>query len=88
MYRVFWSGKIVTAKQLSMADCPNVSNQNVSFCECPKRLALNTVNSYMGKPRAIFNEAGRTGDWNGRLGFENPAASVVVQGCLKAVSEQ
>ena len=60
----------------------------MSICRCPKRLAFNTVNSYIGKPRAIFNKAGRTDDWNGLLGFGNPAASVVVQGCLEAVSEE
>ena len=71
-----------------VTDCVNASNQNASDCGCPKRLAFKTVDSYIGKLRAIFNEAGRTGDWNSLLGFGNPAASVVVQSYLKAVSEE
>ena len=30
-------------------------------CSCPKRLAAGTVDSYVGKLRAIFNRSGRTG---------------------------
>ena len=50
--------------------------------------SFKTVDSSIGKLRSIFNEAGSTGDWNGLLGIGNPAASVVVQGYLKAVSEE
>jgi len=75
-------------KVIHVIDRPNVSNQNVSICGCPNQLAFENVDSYIGKLRTIFNEAGRTGDWNGLLGFGNPAASVVVQGYLKAVSEE
>ena len=46
------------------------------------------MDSYIGKLRAIFNEAGRSGEWNSMLGFGNPAASSPVQGYLKAVSEE
>ena len=71
-----------------VSDCVNASSQNVSDCGCPKRLTFKTVDSYIGKLRAIFNEAGRTGGWNNLLGFGNPAASVVVQSYLKAGSEE
>ena len=53
-----------------------------------KRLVFKTVDSYTGKLRAIFNEAGRSGEWNSILGFGNPAASSPVHGYLKAVSEE
>ena len=71
-----------------VAECVNAPNQNASDCGCPKRLAFKTVDSYIGKLRAIFNEADRSGEWNGMLGFGNPAASSPVQGYLKAVSEE
>ena len=70
------------------AECVNAPNQDASDCGCPKRLAFKTVDSYIGKLRAIFKEAGRSGDWNSMLGFGNPAASSPVQGYLKAVSEE
>ena len=73
---------------LHLSDCVNASSQNASDCGCPKRLEFKTVDSYIGKLRAIFNEAGRTGDWNSLVGFGNPAASVVLQSYLKAVSEE
>lgn len=71
-----------------VAECVNAPNQDASDCGCPKRLAFKTVDSYIGKLRAIFNEAGRSGEWNSMLGFGNPAASSPVQGYLKAVSEE
>ena len=71
-----------------VAECVNAPNQDASDCGCPKRLAFKTVDSYIGKLRAIFNEAGRSGQWNSMLGFGNPAASSPVQGYLKAVSEE
>ena len=35
-------------KIVHVADCVNTSNQNVSDCCCPKRLAFKTVDSYIG----------------------------------------
>jgi len=85
----FWVWKDRHGKTVvHVTNCVNASNQNASECGCPKLLAFKTVDSYIGKLRAIFNEAGRTGDWNSLLGFGNPAASVVVQSYLKAVSEE
>ena len=75
-------------KAVHISDCPNLASQQATTCACPKRLAFKTVDSYIGKLRAIFNEAGRTGDWNGMLGFGNPAASLEVQRYLKAVTEE
>ncbi|CAH3180035.1 unnamed protein product [Porites lobata] len=41
-------------------------------CSCPKRLAAETVDSYIGKLRSIFNRLGRTG-------FSNPLAHPCVK---------
>ena len=50
-------------------------------CSCPKRLAAGTVDSYIGKLRAIFNRLGRTG-------FSNPLAHPCVKEYLKFVREE
>ena len=63
--------------------CPFASSQSPSACACPKRLAFKTVDSYIGKIRAIFNELGRSRDWNTMLGFGNPGASFEVRSYLK-----
>ena len=57
--------------------------QRTANCKCPKRLAFKTVDSYIGKLRAIFKETGRGGKWNSMLGLGNPAASPEVQKYLK-----
>ena len=57
--------------------------QRTANCKCPKRLAFKTVDSYIGKLRAIFKETGRGGKWNSVLGLDNPAASPEVQKYLK-----
>ena len=46
------------------------------------------VDSYIGKLRAIFKEAGREGDWNTALGLGNPAASAEVKAYLKAFTSE
>ena len=50
-------------------------------CDCPKRLAAGTVDSYIGKLRAIFNKLGRTG-------FSNPLTHPCVKEYLKFVKEE
>ena len=62
--------------------------QRTANCKCPKRLAFKTVDSYIGKLRAIFKETGRGGKWNSMLGLGNPAASPEVQKYLKASTEE
>lgn len=69
---------------IHFAGCVRAPNQDASDCGCPNRLAFKTVNSYVGKLRAIFNEAGRSGDWNSLLGFGNPTASSPVQSYLQS----
>ncbi|KAI8510818.1 hypothetical protein Bbelb_117340 [Branchiostoma belcheri] len=57
-------------------------------CQCPARLAFKTVDSYIGKLRAIFSENGRGGEWDGRLGVGNPAASKEVKQYLASVTAE
>ena len=59
-----------------------------SSCNCPKRLAAKTVDNLIGKLRAIFIGAGRSGEWNDLLGVGNPAAHHQVKQYLKLVSEE
>ena len=57
-------------------------------CRCPVRLFYATVDSYIGKLRAIFKDAGREGDWNTALSLGNPAASAEVKAYLKAFTSE
>ena len=41
-------------------------------------LAAGTVNSLIGKLRSNFNALGRSGDWDDRSGFGNPALHLSV----------
>ena len=47
-----------------------------------------TVDSYIGKLRAIFKEAGRDGDWNSALGLGNRAAFTEDKAYLKAFTSE
>lgn len=55
-------------------ECSHQGRRGSTTCACPSRLSYNTVDSYIGKLRAIFQEAGRKGDWDARLNIGNPAA--------------
>ena len=68
--------------------CPDSHLQSAAKCKCPKRLAFKTIESYIGKLRAIFKETGRCGEWNSLPGLGNPAASLQVQKYLKASTEE
>lgn len=68
--------------------CPDGHLQSGASCACPKRLAFKTIDSYIGKLRAVFKDIGRCGEWNASLGFGNPAASPEVQRYLKMSTEE
>ena len=51
------------------------------ICDCPKRLAAGTVDSYIGKLRSIFNKLGR-------IGMSNPLSHSTVKEYLKFVREE
>ena len=57
--------------------CPHIGKQGSFPCECPRRLAAGTVDSYVGMLRASFNSVGRRG-------FSNPCDSEEVKGWVKA----
>ena len=65
-----------------------VPTPNFKVQPSARHLAFKTIDSYIGKLRAIFKEAGRCGDWNLLLGLGNPAASLEVQKYLKASTEE
>ena len=58
------------------------------FLRCPCHLAYSTVDSYIGKLRSIFAEAGRQGDWNRTLLLGNPATDLLVKVYLKQVTAE
>lgn len=49
--------------QIHVDGCPNMGKHGSHTCTCPIRLAFSTVDSYIGKLRAIFHDAGRQGEW-------------------------
>ena len=57
-------------------------------CGCPTRLTAGTVDSMIGKLRAIFQEQDRAGDWESGFGLGNPAASLLVRKYLKHIREE
>ena len=57
-------------------------------CPCPKHLAFGTVDSLIGKLRAIFNESGRRGEWDPRLLLGNPATDLSLKQYLKCVTAE
>lgn len=68
--------------------CPHSHLKGHGVCECPLRLAYGTVDSYIGKLRAIFNKRGRQGEWNRPLVVGNPATDHSVKQYLKAVTAE
>ena len=65
--------------QVHVSTCPYLGKHKVHSCDCPVRLSYATVDSYIGKLRAIFKDAGREGDWNTALNLGNPAASAYLK---------
>ena len=57
-------------------------------CGCPTHLSHRTVDTLIGKLRAVFKEVGRDGDWNSAFGVGNPAASNEVKCYRKAVTSE
>ena len=74
--------------QVHAVGCPRRGLTCPSQCGCPPHLAAGSVDSLIGKLRAIFKENDQAGDWEERLGLGNPAASLLVQKYLKCIKEQ
>lgn len=84
---LIWKDKKGKTK-VHQVGCIYRGQKGVSPCECPIRLSYNTVDSCVGKLRAIFKSIGRQGDWDFALGLGNPAASLPVKEYLKAVTAE
>ena len=69
-------------------DCHTWGGNAGLDCECPKRLAFGTVDSLIGKLRAIFAESGRGAEWQSLLGVGNPASCRSVKNYLSNVREE
>ena len=67
---------------------PHIGKKGLFSCRCPRRLACSTVESYIGKLRSIFAEAGRQEDWNRTLLLSNPATVLLVKVYLKQVTAE
>ena len=68
--------------------CPHLGKRGTFDCACPLRLSYKTVDSYIGKLRAIFHSVGRDGEWDRRLGLGNPAADKYVKDYLRLVTAE
>jgi hypothetical protein len=74
--------------QVHWQGCPYIGQKGKRDCQCPLRLAYKTVDSYIGKLRAIFHSIGRDGEWDKRLGLGNPAADKSVKDYLRLVTAE
>lgn len=68
--------------------CPYIGNAKIKSCGCPRRLSYGTVDSLIGRLRAIFASSGRGGDWFPLLNVGNPAADRSVKQYLSCVREE
>ena len=74
--------------QVHCNGCKFIGQQGRHPCGCPQRLSYKTVDSYIGKLRSILHAEGRDGEWDKRLGLDNPAAIKSVKDCLRLVSAE
>ena len=74
--------------QVHVLGCPHLGDRGIKKCGCPVRLSYKTVDSYIGKLRSIFHNAGRDGEYDNRLGFGNPAADKSVETYLRLVTSE
>ena len=69
-------------------ECRFLGQKTVHTCACPRRLAYGTVDSLIGKLRAVFAESGRCFDDSLLPGYGNPAASREAKEYFVAVREE
>ena len=74
--------------QVHRNGCNHLGTRGTFECGCPLRLSYKTVDSYIGKLRAIFHTIGRDGEWDKRLGLGNPAADKSVKDYLRLVTAE
>lgn len=66
--------------------CRHKGEKGKYDCGCSVRLSYKTLASYIGKLQAIFHSLGRDGEWDKRLGLDNPAADKSVKDLLRLVT--
>ena len=74
--------------QVHRNGCPHLGKRGTFDCACQLRLSNKTVDSYIGKLRAIFHSVGRDGEWDKRLDLGNPAADKSVKDYLRLVTAE
>ena len=74
--------------QVHRNGCSHLGKRGTFDCACPLRLSYKTVDSYIGKLRAIFHVIGRDGEWDRRLGLGNAAADKSVKDYLRFVTAE
>ena len=72
--------------QVHRNECLHLGKKGTHDCAYPLRLSYRTIDSYIGKLRAIFHAHGRDGEWDKRLGLGNPAADRIVKDYLRLYS--
>ena len=74
--------------QIHHNGCPHLGKRGTHPCGCPLRLSYKTIDSYIGKLRAIFHANRRDGEWDKRLSLGNPAADKTVKNYLRLVTAE
>ena len=74
--------------QVHRNSCRFIGQRGEHSCGRPLRLSYNTVDSYIGKLRSIFQAMWRDGEWDRRLGLGNPAADKSVKDYLRVVTAE
>ena len=82
-----WKDKSGRTKVHQMS-CLQASQTRPSSCGCPSRLAAGTVDSLLGKLRAIFSEAELGGEWDDKLRIGNPVFHPSIKNYLKLIKEE
>lgn len=72
--------------QLHKHDCTFHGKFSLQKCRCPRTLAAKSVDSLIGKIRAILRDEGRAGEWNPMLFTGNPAASPLMKRHLQSIT--
>ncbi|CAC5361180.1 unnamed protein product [Mytilus coruscus] len=74
--------------QLHVTNCPLRTKHGLQVCKCPRTLASRSVDSLLGKIRALFRDEGRSGEWNPMLLTGNPAASHLLKKHLQVINQE
>ena len=74
--------------QVHKNGCLYLGKKGSYDCGCPMRLSYKTIDSYIGKLRAIFHALGRDGEWDKRLSLGNPAADKSLKDYLRVVTAE